>query len=42
MKVGGKRILEIPSGLGPPGVEIPPGQDLTYEVELTEVLQGYF
>ena len=42
MKVGGKRVLQIPDGLGPPGVEIPPGQVLTYEAELTEVLQGYF
>jgi hypothetical protein len=42
MKVGGKRILNLPKGLAPPGVELPPGVPLTYEVELTEVLSGYF
>lgn len=42
MKVGGKRILEIPSTLAPAGVELPPNVPLTYEVELTEVLSGYF
>ena len=42
MKVGGKRVLEVPSSLGPPGVELPPGVPLIYEVELTEVLSGYF
>jgi hypothetical protein len=42
MKVGGKRKLEVPSGLGPRGVALPPGVPLTYEVELTEVLSGYF
>lgn len=42
MKVGGKRILEVPKDLAPPGVDLPPGVALTYEVELTEVLSGYF
>lgn len=42
MKVGGKRVLDVPSGLAPPGVELPPGVPLIYEVELTEVLSGYF
>jgi len=42
MKVGGKRILDVPSNLAPPGVELPPGVPLTYEIELTEVLSGYF
>jgi hypothetical protein len=42
MKVGGKRILDVPKGLAPPGVALPPGVPLTYEVELTEVLSGYF
>jgi hypothetical protein len=42
MRVGGKRVLEVPKGLAPPGVDLPPGVPLTYEVELTEVLSGYF
>ena len=42
MKVGGKRVLDVPSNLAPPGVELPPGVPLTYEIELTEVLSGYF
>jgi len=42
MKVGGKRRLEVPKNLGPPGVDLPPGIPLIYEVELTEVLSSYF
>jgi FKBP-type peptidyl-prolyl cis-trans isomerase len=42
MKVGGKRRLDVPKALAPPGVDLPPGVPLTYEVELTEVLSGYF
>lgn len=42
MKVGGKRILDVPANLAPPGVELPPGVPITYEIELTEVLSGYF
>jgi hypothetical protein len=42
MKVGGKRVLDVPSSLAPPGVVLPPGVPLIYEVELTEVLSGYF
>jgi hypothetical protein len=42
MRVGGKRVLEVPKGLAPPGVDLPSGVPLTYEVELTEVLSGYF
>lgn len=42
MKVGGKRLLEVPKNLAPPGVDLPSGVALTYEVELTEVLSGYF
>ena len=42
MKVGGKRVLQVPSNLAPPGVDLPAGVPLTYEVELTEVLSGYF
>lgn len=42
MKVGGKRVLEVPKNLAPPGVNLPPGIPLVYEVELTEVLSGYF
>lgn len=42
MKVGGKRVLDVPANLAPPGVKLPPGVPLTYEIELTEVLSGYF
>ena len=42
MKVGGKRVLEVPANLAPAGVDLPPGVPLIYEVELTEVLQSYF
>jgi hypothetical protein len=42
MKVGGKRVLQVPKNLAPPGVILPPGIPLVYEVELTEVLSGYF
>merc|ERR1712087_553610 len=42
MKPGGQRKLFIPSSLAPKGVELPPGVPLVYEVELTEVLPGYF
>jgi hypothetical protein len=42
MKPGGKRVLDVPTNLAPPGVELPPGIPLTYEIELTEVLSGYF
>eukprot|EP00545_Synedropsis_sp_CCMP1620_P007720 CAMPEP_0119004214 /NCGR_PEP_ID=MMETSP1176-20130426/1020_1 /TAXON_ID=265551 /ORGANISM="Synedropsis recta cf, Strain CCMP1620" /LENGTH=226 /DNA_ID=CAMNT_0006955897 /DNA_START=198 /DNA_END=878 /DNA_ORIENTATION=+ len=42
MKVGGKRVLQVPKDLAPPGVDLPPGVPLTYTVELTEVLSGYF
>ena len=38
MKVGGKRVLQVPKNLAPPGVDLPEGVPLTYEVELTEVL----
>lgn len=42
MRVGGKRVLQVPKELAPPGVNLPPGVPLVYEVELTEVLSGYF
>jgi len=42
MKVGGKRRLDVPQDMGPPGVSLPPGVPLTYEIELMEVLPGYF
>ena len=42
MKVGGKRRLFIPKSLAPPGVDVPTDVPLIYEVELTEVLAGYF
>ena len=41
MKVGGKRTLLVPQSLAPPGVTLPEGVPLTYELELTEVLQNY-
>jgi hypothetical protein len=42
MRAGGKRVLEVPANLAPPGVALPPGVPLTYEIELNEVLSGYF
>ena len=42
MKVGGKRKLFVPKKLAPPGVDLPDGVPLVYDVELTEVLSGYF
>jgi hypothetical protein len=42
MKVGGKRVLEIPANLAPAGVNLPPGVPLTYDIELNECLSGYF
>jgi len=42
MKVGGKRRLLVPKNLAPPGVELPDGIALVYDIELTEVLPGYF
>jgi len=42
MKVGGKRVLEVPANLAPAGVDLPPGVSLIYEIELSEVLSSYF
>lgn len=42
MRAGGKRVLDVPANLAPPGVDLPPGVPLTYQIELTEVLSGYF
>ena len=44
MKAGGKRRLAVPAALAPAGVaaSLPPGVPLVYDVELTEVLPGYF
>jgi len=42
MKVGGKRTIIVPKALAPPGVDLPDGFDLVYDVQLTEVLSGYF
>lgn len=41
MKAGGKRRLLVPQNLAPPGVTLPPGVPLQYELELTEVLSSY-
>lgn len=42
MRVGSKRKLYVPASLAPKGVELPPGVALEYEIEVTEVLPGYF
>jgi len=42
MKAGGVRELTVPSALAPKGIELPPGVPLTYVIEVTEVLPGYF
>lgn len=42
MKAGGKRTLTVPKELAPAGVKVPDGVPLTYEIELLEVLPGYF
>ena len=42
MKTGGKRRLLVPKNLAPPGVDVPDGVALTYDVEVKEVLPGYF
>mmetsp|Transcript_18117 Transcript_18117/g.43034 ORF Transcript_18117/g.43034 Transcript_18117/m.43034 type:complete len:257 (-) Transcript_18117:284-1054(-) len=41
MKAGGKRRLLVPQNLAPPGVTLPPGVPLTFDLELTEVLSSY-
>jgi len=43
MKKGGKYLLEIPASLGygdmsPPGSDIPPNSDLTFEMEVVEIM----
>jgi len=42
MRVGSKRKLLVPKSLAPKGLELPPGVTLVYEVEVTEILPGYF
>ena len=42
MKTGGKRRLLVPKALAPPGVDVPDGVSLVYDVEVKEVLPGYF
>ena len=42
MKPGGKRRLFVPPELAPKGVDVPSGVSLTYDIELLEVLPGYF
>lgn len=42
MKAGGKRTLYVPKALAPKGVDVPDGVSLVYELELLEVLPGYF
>ena len=40
--VGGKRIAIVPAKLAPPGVTVPEGTELVYEITLNEILPGYF
>lgn len=42
MRVGSKRLIRVPQSLAPPGVQLPAGVPLVYDVEVTEVLRGYF
>lgn len=42
MRAGAKRKLYVPSSLAPKGVNVPDGAKLVYEIELLEVLPGYF
>jgi len=42
MRPGGKRTLLVPKDLAPKGVALPDGVLLQYEIELLEVLPGYF
>jgi len=42
MRVGSKRKLLVPASLAPKGVNLPDGVPLTYVIEVTEVLPGYF
>ena len=42
MRAGGKRTLLVPKELAPKGVDVPDGVQLQYEIELLEVLPGYF
>ena len=42
MRTGGKRRLLVPKNLAPPGVDVPDGVSLVYDVEVKEVLPGYF
>jgi len=42
MRAGSKRTLLVPKALAPKGVDVPDGVPLTYEIELLEVLPGYF
>lgn len=42
MRAGAKRTLLVPKALAPKGVDVPDGTALKYEIELLEVLPGYF
>ena len=42
MRPGAKRKLYVPAALAPAGVQVPEGVKLEYEIELLEVLPGYF
>ena len=42
MHIGGRRRLVVPPELAPPGVKLPEGAALTYDLTLTEVLNNYF
>jgi len=42
MRAGAKRRIVVPASLAPKGVNLPDGVSLVYELELLEVLPGYF
>eukprot|EP00613_Pedinella_sp_CCMP2098_P048446 CAMPEP_0171850940 /NCGR_PEP_ID=MMETSP0992-20121227/20658_1 /TAXON_ID=483369 /ORGANISM="non described non described, Strain CCMP2098" /LENGTH=261 /DNA_ID=CAMNT_0012470611 /DNA_START=40 /DNA_END=825 /DNA_ORIENTATION=+ len=41
MRVGSRRKITVPQELAPPGVKLPPGVAITYDVTVTEVLNNY-
>ena len=42
MRPGAKRKLLVPANLAMKGVNVPEGAKLSYQIELLEVLPGYF